>query len=87
MKGENASKLLSNLFVVFSHLAIISILFVFTYFIIVSTQKVSKILVYKLQDLCTLLRAMSCAIFLVLDTVLGILLTNICRTFSAISTV
>ena len=77
VKRENASKMLSDLFVIFTGLAIIPILFVFIETIIVCTQKVSHILVYILQDVCTLFRSMSCAIFSVLDTVLGILLTGL----------
>ena len=83
VKRENASKPLSNLFIIFSGLVIITVTFIFTDFIIVCTGKVSKILVYKLQDLCNTYRSMSCAIF----SVLGILLPNICINSSAISTV
>ena len=53
------------------------------YLVIVCTWKVSKMLVYILQDLCTIYRSMSYAIFSVLVTVFGILLTNICSNFSA----
>ena len=71
VKRENASKLLYDLFIVFSGVAIISIIFVFIEIIIVYTQKVSKTFVYELQDLCTIYRSILCAIFffLVLDTV------------------
>ena len=79
VKRENTSKLLSNLFDMFSGLATVSIMFIFINFIIVCTKKVSIILVYKLQDFC---------IFSVLVTVLkalGTLLTCICTNFSGIS--
>ena len=89
VERENASKLLSNLFVMFSGLTIISIMLIFNDFIYVCMHKVSKILVYKLQDLYTIYRSMSCAIFSILVTVLkvlGILVTYICTNFSIIST-
>ena len=42
VKRKNASKLLSNLFAMFSDITIISIIFVFMVTIIACTQKVSK---------------------------------------------
>ena len=87
VKLENASKLLPNLIIMFSGLTIISIMFILIDFIYACMHKVSEVLVYKLQDLCTLFRSISCAIFSVLDITLGILLTNICTNFLVISTV
>ena len=86
VKRDNASKFLSNLFIMFSDLGIMSTMFVFIDFIYVCTYKISKLLVYKLHDLSNIYRSMSCAIFLTLDIILGILLTNMCVNVSAIST-
>ena len=56
MKGGDAFKLLSDLFIVISGLTIIPIVFVVVEIIIIYIWKVSEILAYELQDLCTLLR-------------------------------
>ena len=63
-------------------------MFIFIAFIYVGMQNVSKF--NKLQDLYTIYRSMSCAIFSVLVTVLkvlGILFNNKCTIFSTMSTV
>ena len=86
VKRENASKLLSNLFIMFSGLTIISIMFILNDCIYACMGKVSEVLVYKLKDLCILFMSMACAVFSVLDIILGMLLTNICAHISAIST-
>ena len=80
MKGEDASKRLSDLITVISGLAIIPTIFVVIEINIVYTWNVSEMFVYKLQDLCILFRSILCATFSVLDIVLDILLTNICMT-------
>ena len=80
MTGEDTSKLLSDLIIVISGLAIIRIVFVVIEIIIVYTWNVSEIFVYKLLDLYTLFRSILCVKFPVLETTLDILLNNICTT-------
>ena len=63
MKGQDASKLLSDIIIVISGLAIILVMYVVIEIIIVYTWNVSEIFVYKLQDLYTLFRSILCAIF------------------------
>ena len=78
-KKENASKLLSNSVIMFSHLTIISVMLILIISIIMHTKRVLIDVAYKLQDLCTTYWPMSCAIILILVTVsktLGILLSN-----------
>ena len=80
----NVSTMLETEFIMFPGLAIISTMFIFIDFIYVCMHKVSKTLVYNLPDLCTIYRSISCAIFSVLVTILGILLTNILHTFNSL---
>ena len=90
VKRKNTSKLLSNKLIMFSGLAIISIMFILINFIIASTKKVSIILAYKLQDLCTSYSQCHVPfllVFIIVLKFLGILLTNTCKLFFSIYTV
>ena len=72
VESINFCQLLFNLFIMFSGLAIISTMFIFIDFIYVSMNKVSKSLALKLHDLCNIYRSVSCTIFSILVTNLGI---------------
>ena len=58
---ETASKLLSNLLIMFSSLTIVPIMFIIITVIIICTKKVLITVPYKLQYLCTSYRQMPCA--------------------------